>query len=176
MPSGVAGLDAMLGGHGYYRGSSILVSGTAGTGKTSLAGHFADAACRRGERCLYFAFEESQSQAVRNARSIGLDLQHWIDRDLLRFHATRPTFHGLEMHLATMLRLVRDFRPQVVVVDPISNMLTAGTADEAQAMLLRLVDTLKDRQITALFTNLTSAGEAGLEQTDPRIPSIGHTW
>jgi circadian clock protein KaiC len=174
--SGVDRLDAMLGGRGYYRGSSILVSGTSGTGKTSLAAHFADAACRRGERCLYFAFEESQSQVVRNARSIGLDLRPWIDGGLLRFHATRPTFHGLEMHLATMLRLIRDFRPRVVVVDPISNMLAAGTADEAQAMLLRLVDSLKHQQITALFTNLTSAGDASLEQTDLGVSSIVDTW
>jgi circadian clock protein KaiC len=174
--SGVDRLDAMLGGRGYYRGSSILVSGTSGTGKTSLAAHFADAACRRGERCLYFAFEESQSQAVRNARSIGLDLRPWIEGGLLRFHATRPTFHGLEMHLATMLRLVRDVRPRVVVVDPISNMLAAGTSDEAQAMLLRLVDALKDQQITALFTNLSSAGEASLEQTDMGVSSIVDTW
>src|SRR3954447_9136342 len=176
VPSGVDRLDAMLGGRGYYRGSSILVSGTSGTGKTSLAAHFADAARRRGERCLYFAFEESQSQLVRNARSIGLDLRPWIDGGLLRFHATRPTFHGLEMHLATMLRLVRDFRPQVVVVDPISNMLVAGTADDAQAMLLRLVDSLKHQQITALFTNLTSAGDASLEQTDLGVSSIVDTW
>lgn len=174
--SGVPRLDTMLGGRGYYRGSSILVSGTAGTGKTSLAGHFADAACRRGERCLYFAFEESQSQAVRNARSIGLDLQQWIDRGLLRFHATRPTFHGLEMHLATMLKLVRDVRPRVVVVDPISNMLGAGTAGEARAMLLRLVDSLKLQQITTLFTSLTSAGDASLERTDLGISSIIDTW
>src|SRR4051794_11370212 len=174
--SGVDRLDAMLGGRGYYRGSSILVSGTSGTGKTSLAAHFAGAACRRGERCLYFAFEESQSQVVRNTRSIGLDLQPWIDGGLLRFHATRPTFHGLERHLATMLRLVRDIRPKVVVVDPISNMLVAGTADDAQAMLLRLVDSLKHQQITALFTNLTSAGDASLEQTDLGVSSIVDTW
>jgi circadian clock protein KaiC len=174
--SGVDRLDAMLGGRGYYRGSSILVSGTSGTGKTSLAAHFADAACRRGERCLYFAFEESQSQVVRNARSIGLDLRPWIDGGLLLFHATRPTFHGLEMHLATMLRMIRDFRPRVVVVDPISNMLAAGTADEAQAMLLRLVDSLKHQQITALFTNLSSAGDTSLEQTDLGVSSIVDTW
>jgi circadian clock protein KaiC len=174
--SGVDRLDAMLGGRGYYRGSSILVSGTAGTGKTSFAAHFAGAACRRGERCLYFAFEESQSQVVRNARSIGLDLRPWIDGGLLRFHATRPTFHGLEMHLATMLRLIRDFRPRVVVVDPISNMIAAGTADEAQAMLLRLVDSLKHQQITALFTNLTSAGDTSLEQTGLGVSSIVDTW
>ncbi|GAC1344655.1 MAG: circadian clock protein KaiC [Isosphaeraceae bacterium] len=174
--SGVDRLDFMLGGRGYYRGSSILISGTSGTGKTSMACHFADAACRRGERCLYFAFEESRSQAVRNARSIGLDLQQWIDRDLLVFHATRPTFHGLEMHLATMFRLIRNFRPRVVIVDPISNMLSVGEAGAAQAMLLRLVDSLKLQQITALFTNLTSAGDASLEQTDLGVSSIVDSW
>ena len=158
--------------HGYYRGSSILISGTAGTGKTSLAAHFADAACRRGERCLYFAFEESQSQLVRNMRSIGLDLRPWIDGGLLRFQATRPTLHGLEMHLATMHQDGRDFRPRIVVVDPISNMLSRRDDDQAQAMLVRLIDSLKGQQITALFTNLTSAGDASLEQTDIGISSI----
>src|SRR5262249_50102682 len=147
--SGIPRLDAMLDGHGYYRGSSILVSGTVGTGKTNLACHFADAACRRGERCLYFAFEESQIQAVRNARSIGLDLQQWIDRGLLHFHATRPTYHGLEMHLASMLKLILTIQPDVVVVDPISSMITGGTLAQAHAMLLRLVDLLKVEQITA---------------------------
>jgi circadian clock protein KaiC len=173
--SGVERLDAMLGG-GFYRGSSILVSGTAGSGKTSLAGHFAEAACRRGERCLYFAFEESRSQAVRNARSIGLDLQAWIDSGHLLFHATRPTFYGLEMHLASMLKLIRDFSPDVVVVDPISNMISAGTPGEAHAMLLRLIDSLKHRQITALFTSLNSAGDATLEQTDLGISSLIDSW
>jgi circadian clock protein KaiC len=166
----------MLGGKGYYRGSSILVSGTAGTGKTLLAAHFADAACRRGERCLYFAFEESQGQAVRNAGSIGLDLQHWIDRGLLRFHATRPTYHGLEMHLAGMLKLIRVDQPHVVVVDPISNLVTGGTALQAQAMLLRLVDALKLGQTTALFTSLTSGGNASLEQSEIGISSLIDTW
>ncbi|MFO0954212.1 MAG: circadian clock protein KaiC [Isosphaeraceae bacterium] len=174
--SGVERLDAMLGGGGFYRGSSVLVSGTAGSGKTSLAGHFAEAACRRGERCLYFAFEESRSQAVRNARSIGLDLQKCIDAGNLIFHATRPTLNGLEMHLASMLKLIRDFRPDVVVVDPISNMIAAGTSAEAQAMLLRLIDALKHRQITAMFTSLNSAGDATLEQTDLGISSLIDSW
>ncbi len=176
LSSGVERLDTMLGGRGYYRGSSVLVSGTAGTGKTSLAGTFSEAACQRGERCLYFAFEESQSQAVRNASSIGVDLQRWIDAGLLKFHATRPTFHGLELHLATMLRLIREFKPQVVVVDPISNMLNVGNPAEAQAMLLRLVDSLKAQQITAFFTSLSSAGDSSLEQTDLGISSIIDTW
>lgn len=173
--TGVDRLDAMLGG-GYYRGSSILVSGTAGSGKTSLASHFADATCRRGERCLYFAFEESRSQAVRNARSIGLDLQRWIDAGLLLHHATRPTFYGLEMHLARMLKLVRDFRPRIVVLDPISNMLSAGSPAESHSMVTRLVDTLKLQEITGLFTSLNSAGDASLEQTDLGISSIIDSW
>src|SRR5262249_42938550 len=135
--SGIPRLDAMLGGEGFYRGSSILVSGSAGTGKTNMAGHFADAACRRGERCLFFAFEESQSQLVRNVRSIGLELGRWIDRSLLHFHATRPTYHGPEMHLAGMLKLIRSVEPHVVVTDPISSMVTAGTLFQAQALLLR---------------------------------------
>jgi circadian clock protein KaiC len=174
--SGIPRLDAMLGGQGYFRGSSILVSGTAGTGKTSMAALFADAACRRGERCLYFAFEESQSQAARNVRSIGLDLQQWIDRGLLRFHATRPTYYGLEMHLASMLKLIRAVQPHVVVVDPVSNMMSSGTAGQAHAMLLRLVDSLKLAQTTALFTSLTSTGETNLERSDVDISSLIDTW
>ncbi len=116
--SGIAALDEMLGGQGYYRGSSILLSGTSGTGKTSVAACFADAACRRGEKCLYLAFEESQAQLVRNMRSIGLDLDHWIDKGLLHFHASRPTMYGLEMHLAMIHRLVDDVKPAAVVIDP----------------------------------------------------------
>ena len=173
--TGIARLDAMLGGKGYYRGSSVLVSGTAGTGKTSLAAHFADAACRRGERCLYFAFEESQRQIVRNMRSIGLDLGPWLEAGLLQFHAARPTLTGLEMHLATMHRLIDAFQPRVVIVDPISNLSVVGTLAEAGAMLMRLIDFLKGRQITALFTNLT-AGGGPLEQTEVGISSLIDTW
>ncbi len=115
----------MLGG-GYFRGSSILVSGTAGTGKSSLAAYFADAACRRGERCLYLAFEESPAQIIRNMRSIGLDLAPWVDQGLLRFHAARPTLYGLEMHLAVIHKLVNDFQPTAVIMDPITNLIHRG--------------------------------------------------
>src|SRR5690606_27169499 len=114
--------------------------------------HFADATCRRGERCLYLSFEESESQLVRNMRSIGLDLQPWLKKGLLRFHATRPTAYGLEMHLATLHKLINEFQPRVVIVDPITNFLTAGNPDEAEAMLMRLIDFIKAQQITALFT------------------------
>jgi circadian clock protein KaiC len=173
--SGVPRLDAMLGGEGFYRGSSILVSGTAGTGKSSLSAHFADATCRRGERCLYFAFEESQSQIIRNMRSIGIDLQPWVDQGLLQFHATRPTMHGLEMHLALTHKQVRDFSPQVVVVDPVSNLMAAGSRREAEAMLLRLVDFLKGQGITTFMTSLTSGGHS-LEATEQGLSSIVDSW
>ncbi|HEY7313940.1 MAG TPA: circadian clock protein KaiC [Gemmataceae bacterium] len=173
--TGIPRLDAMLGGAGLYRGSSVLISGTAGTGKTSLAAHFANAVCRRGERCLYFAFEESESQLVRNVRSIGLDLTPWLKKGLLRFHATRPTAYGLEMHLATLHKLVNDFQPRAMVVDPISTFLGAGTSVEAQSMLMRLIDFLKAQQITALFTSLTQGGEF-LEQSQAAISSLIDTW
>jgi circadian clock protein KaiC len=173
--SGIPQLDAMLGGEGYFVGSSVLVSGTAGTGKTSLAAHLADATARRGARCLYFAFEESQSQLVRNMRSIGLDLEPWLNKGLLRVHSSRPTQHGLEMHLATIHKQIREFRPDVVIFDPISNFISAGTIAEAQMMLMRLVDFLKAEEITALFTNLTS-NDAALEGTQVGISSLIDTW
>lgn len=173
--SGVPRLDAMLAGQGFYRGSTILLSGTAGTGKTSLSAHFADAACGRGERCLYFAFEESQGQIVRNMRSIGLRLDRWIDRGLLRFHLARPTLYGLEMHLATMHKLVEQFKPSVVVVDPMSGLAMAGNPAEIQAMLMRLVDDLKQQGVTAMLTSLTSGGSA-LEQTDFGVSSLVDAW
>jgi circadian clock protein KaiC len=173
--SGVPALDQMLGGSGYYRGTSILVSGTAGTGKTSLAAHFVDGACRRGERCLYFAFEESPRQLARNMRSIGLDLEPWIRKGQLRFDAARPAMHGLEMHLAKMHKVIREFEPRVVVVDPISNFTDAGSDTDANSMLIRLIDFLKSQQITGLLTNLTGGGQTA-ERTDIGISSLIDTW
>ena len=173
--TGVPRLDAMLGGPGVYRGSSVLLSGTAGTGKTSLAAHFADATCRRNERCLYFAFEESESQMVRNMRSIGLDLAPWLKQGVLRLHASRPTAYGLETHLAALHKLVTEFQPRVVIVDPISNYLKAGTQAEAEGMLMRLIDFLKGRQITAVFTSLT-LGSSVQEQSEVGISSLTDTW
>ena len=173
--SGIAQLDEMLAGVGYFQGTSILVSGTAGTGKTSIAGHFVSAACKRGERCLYFSFEESRDQLVRNLSSIGLDLGRWIEDGLLHIHSARPSRYGLEMHLAMMHKLISDENPQIVVVDPISNFITAGTTTEAGSMLVRLVDLLKSKGITTLFTNLTHGGNA-LENTDIGISSIIDTW
>lgn len=173
--SGIPRLDAMLGGQGYYRGSSVLVSGTAGSGKTSMAACFADAACRRGERTMYFAFEESRDQLVRNMRSIGVDLEPWLQSGLLRFHATRPTLYGLEMHLATMHKWVNEIQPQAVVMDPISNLMSAGTAIEIKSMLIRLLDYLKAQRITALFTSLNSGGSP-TEQTEVGVSSLMDTW
>jgi circadian clock protein KaiC len=140
VPSGVSRLDEMLSGKGYYRGSTILVSGTAGTGKTSLAAHFLDAACRRGERCLCFLFEESPQQLLRNMRSIGIDLEPWMAGGLLQFHADRPSRYGLETHLVTMHKAVADFKPTVTVLDPVTNLMTAGTHSDVQATLTRMID------------------------------------
>ena len=173
--SGVARLDTMLGGEGFYRGTTVLVSGTAGTGKTSLAASFVDAACRRGERSLYFSFEESQDQLIRNMRSIGLNLEQWTKKKLLQFHSSRATFYGLEMHLAMIHKIVQDFQPKVVVLDPIGSLIQAGNQRDAHIMIVRLIDFLKQKQITAFLTNLTSGG-AALERTDVEISSIVDTW
>jgi circadian clock protein KaiC len=173
--SGVPRLDTMLGGEGYYRGSSVLISGTAGTGKTSLSAHFAHATCMRGERCLYLAYEESPQQLVRNMKSIGVDLGPWIKKGLLRLEASRPTLHGIEMHLAVIHKMVNEFDPQVVIIDPISNFSTAGTGADAEAMLLRLIDLLKSRQVTAMFVNLTTGGDAW-ERTAVGVSSLIDTW
>ena len=173
--SGIPRLDTMLGGEGFYRGSTILVSGTAGTGKTSMAAHFVDAACQRGERCLYFSFEESPGQMVRNMRSIGLNLDQWTRKNLLQFHSSRATFYGLEMHLAIIHKIVAEFEPKVVVIDPVGSLIQAGNRRDAHTMLIRLIDFLKQRGVTAFLTNLTSAGDA-LEKTDVEISSIVDSW
>ena len=171
--SGVAPLDAMLGGKGYFRASSIMISGTAGTGKSSVAAHFADAACRRGERCLLFAFEESPAQILRNMRSIGLDLKRWIDEGRLRIEASRPTLFGLEMHLVHIHKRVNEFEPQVVIIDPISNFTASGSAAQAEAMLVRLIDFLKTRRTTAMLVSLTPNTA---ERTGTGISSLIDTW
>jgi circadian clock protein KaiC len=172
--TGIPRLDGMLGGQGYYRGSSVLVSGTAGTGKTSLAAYFADAACRRGERCLFLAFEESQDQIIRNMRSIGLNLEPWIEKGFLNFHAARSTLYGLEMHLTTIHKLTNEFQPSAVIMDPITNLSIVASTNEEKSLLMRLVDFFKNRQITTLFTNLTHPGE--LETTASGVSSLMDTW
>lgn len=173
--TGIDRLDGMMGGKGFFRGSSILMSGTSGTGKTSVAAHFVDAACRRGERCLYFAFEESPRQIVRNMRSIGLDLDPWLRKGLLRFHAARPTYAGIEEVLLVTHKQIGTFKPSVVVVDPITNLLTVSTLNEVRSMLTRLVDFLKTQEITALFASLTAAG-GYLEANEADISSLMDTW
>jgi circadian clock protein KaiC len=173
--SGVPRLDTMLGGKGYFRGTSILVSGTAGTGKSSLAAHFVDVACRRSERCIYFATEESPDLIVRNMRSIGIDFAPWVKKGLLRFDATRPTFHGLEMHLLRMHKLATEVKAKIVVVDPITSYISLGDTLEVKSMLTRLIDFFKAQQITALFTSLTEGGNA-LDQSEVGISSLMDTW
>jgi circadian clock protein KaiC len=173
--SGVPRLDAMLGGKGFYCGSTILVSGTGGTGKTSLAVHFASAACERRERTFYFAFEESVSQIARNMRSIGIDLRRFVKEGRLRFFAARPTAYGLETHLATMHRLIDDFKPSVAILDPISNLAAMGPAGDVSAALIRLIDFLKNSQVTCMCTSLTVPGTE-LEHTAVGVSSLVDTW
>jgi circadian clock protein KaiC len=173
--SGVPRLDAMLDGKGFYRGSSVLVSGTAGSGKTSLAAHFVDAACKRGEKCLYFAFEEPPAQIIRNMRSIGIDLEPWVKNGLLNFQATRPSKFGIEMHLLTMQQMIQEYDPSVVVVDPITNLLSNSNHSDVHSMAVRLIDFLKMYSITAIFNSLTS-GDSNEITTDVGISSLMDTW
>lgn len=173
--SGIPALNQMLSKGGFYKGSSILVSGTAGTGKTSIASTFANAACLHGDRCLFFAFEESPQQIVRNMKSIGLNLQSHIDKGLLQFYASRPTLYGLEMHLVAIHKAIRKFKPKVVVLDPITNLITVGTVSDVKAMLVRLIDFLQQEQITVMFTAL-SLNNIVNEQTDEGVSSLVDAW
>lgn len=173
--SGISALDKMLEGKGFFRGSSILVSGTAGTGKTSIAASFANKACIAGKKCVYFAFEESPKQIVRNMKSIGFDLEKHTDAGLLEFHAFRPTLYGLEMHLVAIHKVIRKFKPEVVVLDPITNLITVGTVSEVKAMLIRLIDFLQEEQITVMFTALTLNNIVN-EQTDEGVSSLVDAW
>jgi circadian clock protein KaiC len=173
--TGVPSLDDILGGQGFYKGSTVLLSGTAGTGKTSLAASFAAAACGRGERCAYFLLEESPRQMIRNMRSIGLDLAQWSDRELLHLHADRPSRFGLEAHLAAIFRAVDELRPGTIVVDSITDLLTLGGEAEVRGMLVRLIDYLKTRAVTVLFTSL-SPGAVELQETHAGVSSLMDAW
>lgn len=173
--TGLEALDEMLDGRGYYRGSTVLISGSAGTGKSSLAAHFASAACDRGERCLYFLFEESPQQLIRNMRSIGIDLQSHVDAGDLQLHAERPSRYGLETHLLGLRREVERFRPDIVVIDPMTNLLSVGTHTDVRAMLTRTIDYLKTRGVTGLFTGLRP-GSAETVATETMISSLMDTW
>jgi len=177
--SGIPRLDTMLGGEGYYRGSSVLFTGQAGTGKTSFLAAAMDAACRRGEGCLWMAFEESPSQILRNMESIGIDLGPWVRKGLLHINAVRPTAYSLEMHLALILKMIRDYKPSILAIDPISNLFPVGDDMQVRAMLMRLIDHAKSEGITGLFTSL-SAGPSGsltaIEPTTMHVSSLMDTW
>jgi len=170
--TGIAGLDAMLGRGGWFKGSTTMISGESGTGKTTFAAAFADAAARRGERCLYLAFEESGRQLARNMSSVGMELDQWIDGGRLLVHASRPTQLGLERHLTTVYQQVAAHSPDVVVVDPITDFTSLGTPGDVKVLLMRIVDYLKTRQVTAVFTSLLH--HRGAE--DPTVSSLIDNW
>ena len=173
--TGISRLDNMMGGKGFYRGSSILVSGTAGTGKSTIAAHFVDAACKRGERALFFAFEESQDQIIRNMRSIGIDLEQNVKKGLLKFQNARPSNFGLEVHLALIHKAISEYKPDVVVIDPITNFLAVGDAPETKSMLTRLIDFLKTEQVTAIFNSLTGS-TSDIEDSEVGVSSLMDVW
>jgi circadian clock protein KaiC len=173
--TGIPALDEMLAGKGFHGGSTILITGMAGTGKTSLVSTIVDAACKRGERCIYFAFEESSSQIQRNMRSIGVNLTPHTKKGLLQFHVSRPTIFGLEMHLVTMYELIREFKPQIVVLDPITDFSVVGSTAEVKAAITRIIDFLKSEQVTALFTSITSEDDAA-DQSIVGVSSLIDTW
>jgi circadian clock protein KaiC len=173
--TGIPRLDAMLGGKGFFRGSSILLTGTPGTGKTIISANFAQAAARRGERVLFFSFEESPDQIIRNMHSIGLRLEPLVKRGLLRFHSARPSLYGLEMHLATMFKEIAEFKPHVVIIDPITSLMDSGTDSEGKGMVTRLIDFLKASEVTSLFTSLTQGGHA-LQTSETAMSSLMDAW
>jgi len=173
--SGIPALDKMLGGHGFFKGGSVLVSGTAGTGKTSISACFANEVCNQKKKCLYFAFEESPNQIIRNMRSINMDLKKHVDKGLLEFHASRPTLHGLEQHLVAIHKIIKKFKPDAVVLDPITNLITVGSVSEVKSMLIRLIDFLQEEQITVMFTAL-SLNTVVSEQTDEGVSSLVDAW
>ncbi len=173
--SGIPTLDTMLDGKGFFRGSSILISGTAGTGKTSIAAYFADSSCRQKERCIYFAFEESPLQIVRNMKSINIDLNTHIQAGLLEIHSSRPTLYGLEMHLVAIHKKIKKFKPRTVILDPITNLITIGSMSEVKSMLIRLIDFLQNENITVMFTALVYSNEHRM-QTDEGVSSLVDAW
>ena len=173
--TGISELDDMLAGGGYYRGSNILVSGSAGTGKTSVVAHFVDAACTRGMCCLIFAHEESNNQIIRNMRSIGINLEPWIQQGLLKIQSERVTKQGMESHLLKSHQMVDSFHPEVLVIDPVSDFTSIGTSDDVKSMLIRMIDSYKALGITTLFTHLTSGGEHE-QSTEIGISSLIDTW
>jgi circadian clock protein KaiC len=177
VPTGIPGLDEMFSGGGYYRGSSILISGTAGTAKTTIASYFANAQCMKKERVIYFAFEESPHQLLRNMKLVGLDLEQHVRKGYLQIHSSRPTLNGLELHLLKLRKLIKEFKPTAVVIDPISNLITVGSPHEVRSMLVRLIDMLKVNNITGLFTSLSMQNESLQPNlTEDSVSSLVDTW
>lgn len=173
--SGIPTLDEMFGGKGFYKGSSILVSGTAGTGKTSVAASFAMATCERKERCLFFAFEESPEQILRNMKSINVNLEPYVKKGLLRFHASRPTLYGLEMHLVVFYKLIKEFKPSAIILDPITNLVTVGNGSEVKSILIRLIDFLQQEQVTVMFTALSLPSNR-TDNQEEEVSSLVDAW
>lgn len=177
IPTGVPGLDSMFQGGGFYRGSNILVSGTAGTAKTTVGCYFANKQCENNERVIYFAFEESPQQLVRNMKSIGVDLGKYIKKGNLQIHSSRPSLNGLELHLLTLRKLIKDFKPTTIVIDPISNLINVGSEQEVRSMLVRLIDMLKANNITALFTSLNKQTDNFRpDLAEESVSSLVDTW
>ncbi|KGO86172.1 KaiC 1 [Flavobacterium rivuli WB 3.3-2 = DSM 21788] len=175
--TGVPGLDSMFASGGFYRGSNILISGTAGTAKTTIAAYFAEEQCRKGERTVFFAFEESPQQLVRNMKSIGMDLDKYIQSGLLQIHSSRPSLNGLELHLLKLRKMIKDFKPTTVIIDPISNLISVGSEQEVRSMLVRLIDMLKFNNITALFTSLNKQNENSRpDLAEESVSSLVDTW
>lgn len=175
--SGLAGLDGMFEGGGFYRGSNILVSGTAGTAKTTIACYFATQQCKNKEKTVYFAFEESPQQLVRNMKSVGVDLQKFLDNGTLQIHSSRPSLNGLELHLLTLRKLIKEFKPTTIIIDPISNLISVGSEHEVKSMLVRLIDMLKVNNITALFTSLNKQTENFRpDLAEESVSSLVDTW
>lgn len=175
--TGVPGLDSMFEGGGFFRGSNILVSGTAGTAKTTIASYFANEQCLKGEKVVLFAFEESPQQLIRNMRSIGIDLATHIKKGLLEIHASRPSLNGLELHLLTLRKVIREFAPTTVIIDPISNLISVGSEQEVRSMLVRLIDMLKFDNITAMFTSLSKQTDAYRpDLAEESVSSLVDTW
>jgi len=177
IPTGVPGLDQMFNGGGFYRGSNILVSGTAGTAKTTVGCYFANEQCQKGEKTIYFAFEESPQQLVRNMKSIGIDLEKHIKKGILQIHSSRPSLNGLELHLLTLRKLIKEFQPTTIIIDPISNLITVGSEQEVRSMLVRLIDMLKAHNITALFTSLNKQTDNFRpDLAEESVSSLVDTW
>jgi len=175
--TGVPGLDEMFEGGGFYRGSNILISGTAGTAKTTVACYFADEQCKKNERVIYFAFEESPQQLMRNMKSIGIDLERHIKKGNLQIHSSRPSLNGLELHLLTLRKLIKEYEPTTIVIDPISNLITVGSQQEVRSMLVRLIDMLKANNITALFTSLNKQTDNFRpDLAEESVSSLVDTW